>query len=124
MSLAETLASFNDRHSGRHIATRAGRDGEVIIGLSGELDMETAGELEPLLEAIIPTCPEHGRLILDLSRVGYIASTGVGLLTSLLVKAQALGISLILLDIPPRVRNIMNVLGLLPFFTQEWSENG
>jgi anti-anti-sigma factor len=122
MGYCETLAEYNARHPLTRV--RMSRDDgrhAITIGLTGELDMKASSDLTPLLEASVLECPENGRLVLDLASVTYIASMGVGLMASLLVKAEKKSVSLVLLDIPPRVRGIMDVLGLLSFFREERS---
>jgi anti-anti-sigma factor len=121
MGFTENLASFNASHAGAPVEMRSGREGEIVLLLSGELDMKASGELTPLLESAVMECPERTRLLIDIHRVTYIASMGVGLLATLLSKAERKSVSLVLLDIPPRVRSIMEVLGLLSFFTEEKS---
>jgi anti-anti-sigma factor len=63
---------------------------------------------------------EKGRcLVLDLSGVGYISSTGVGALTNALVEARKKGLGIVFRRIPPKVASILDVLGLRSFFPIE-----
>jgi anti-anti-sigma factor len=121
MSLAEVLEQYNSAHRGAPVEIRAKEECLLQLALSGELDMKASSDLTPLLESAVLECPPKGRFVLDLSLVNYISSTGVGLLSSILVKSERRSVSLILLDIPPRVRNIMDTLGLMSYFTEEKS---
>jgi anti-sigma B factor antagonist len=121
MSFHEVLALYNSAHAGATVELRDREACRFVLALSGELDMKASSDLTPLLESAVLECPPKGRLVLDLSLVNYISSTGVGLLSSILVKAERRSVSLILLDIPPRVRNIMDTLGLMSYFTEEKS---
>jgi anti-anti-sigma factor len=123
MSFHEALALYNSVHAGTTVELREKETSRLELALSGELDMKASSDLTPLLELAVTECPPKGRLVLDLSFVNYISSTGVGLLSSILVKAERRSVSLILLDIPPRVRNIMDTLGLMSYFTEEKSSN-
>jgi anti-sigma B factor antagonist len=121
MSFHEVLALYTSAHAGATVGLRDREACRLVLALSGELDMKASSDLTPLLESAVLECPPKGRLVLDLSLVNYISSTGVGLLSSILVKAERRSVSLILLDIPPRVRNIMDTLGLMSYFTEEKS---
>jgi anti-anti-sigma factor len=121
MGFPEILASFNSSHGGSPVELRERDECRLKLALRGELDMKASSDLTPLLEAAVLECPPKGRLVLDLSLVNYISSTGVGLLSSILVKAEKRAVTLVLLDVPPRVRNIMETLGLLTYFTEERS---
>jgi anti-anti-sigma factor len=120
MSLDKLLESYNGAHADKTVAIGRARDGFDVV-LSGELDMQASNDLAPLLEAALQECSAGSRLVLDVSHVTYVASMGVGLLTTLMVKAERKSVNFVLRDIPPRVRNIMDALGLLSFFVEERS---
>jgi len=121
MGFPEILASYNSLHGGALVDLRERDERRLTLALRGELDMKASNDLTPLLESAVLDCPPKGRLILDLSLVNYISSTGVGLLSTVLVKAEKRAVFLVLLDMPPRIRNIMETLGLLTYFTEEKS---
>jgi anti-anti-sigma factor len=121
MGFSETLAAYDSLHAGSPVELRESGDRTLKLSLSGELDMKASSDLAPLLESAVLECPPKGRLVLDLSFVNYISSTGVGLLSTVLVNAERRSVSLILLDIPPKIRNIMETLGLMAYFTEERS---
>lgn len=120
MPLDQALERYNELHPQALVEVRAER-GDLVIKLSGELEMKVSSDIAPLLEAALLECPARGRLLIDLSGVGYISSTGVGLLATTMVAAEKRSIGFVLLDIPPRVRSIMATLGLLSFFKSEES---
>jgi anti-anti-sigma factor len=123
MDLTERLAGFNRIHAENSVAIVRDLGGFDCV-LSGELDMQTSNDLAPLLDAALEDCAPGSRFVLDLSRVTYVASMGVGLLSTLMVKAERKSIALVLLDVPPRVQKIMEVLGLLAFFRVERRDEG
>ena len=120
MSLASLIESHNELHPRARVEARA-EAGQIGLTLTGDLEMKSSNDLGPLLEAALLECPARGRLVLDLSGVGYISSTGVGLLATTMVSAEGRSITFVLLDIPARVRVIMDTLGLLTFFNVEES---
>jgi anti-sigma B factor antagonist len=121
MRLDGVIREHNERHPQAPVESGCTGCGDLVLALSGELEMKASNDIAPLLEAALFEIPARGRLLLDLSRVGYISSTGVGLLATTMISAKKRLITLVLLDVPPRVRNIMDTLGLLSFFTVEAS---
>ena len=119
MRIEETLERYNAAHPQARVETSTQASGDFVLALSGELDMKTSNDLVPLLEAAVLACPAKRRFILDLAKVGYISSTGVGLLTTAMVAAEKRDAEFILLDVPPRVKNVMDTLGLVAFFKIE-----
>lgn len=119
MPLQELIRVHNDLHPDAGAELRYTELGEVVVAISGELDMKAATYLTPLLDAVLAECPARSRLYIDLARVAYISSAGVGFLASLLVHGQKRSIAMVLARIPPKVRNILDVLGLSAFFPEE-----
>ena len=117
MDFYEELDRYNGRHADAPVERRPSGAGQLVLGLGGELDMRASSDLSPLLESALHLCSSHGSLILDLRSVGYITSTGVGLLASTLVAAERLSIHFVLRNIPARVWTIMTTLGLSAFFS-------
>jgi anti-anti-sigma factor len=121
MGFLEVLELYNSLHRGAPVAIKKRDPCLLELSLSGELDMKAASDLTPLFDAVVLECPPKSRLVLDLSLVNYISSTGVGLLSSILVKSGRRSVSLVLLNIPQKIRNIMDTLGLMSYFTEEKS---
>jgi anti-sigma B factor antagonist len=66
------------RPSEQPVAHVERRDGTVIVQLVGELDLYNAPTVR---EALLALCAEHPeRLVVDLQRVAFIDSTGLGVL--------------------------------------------
>lgn len=83
------------------------QDGVFVILVEGELDMNTATELERQLEA--PLSAPDSSLLLDLSRCEFIDSTGI----ALIVRAwQALDDRFSLCGIGDQVKRVLDVTGL------------
>jgi anti-anti-sigma factor len=83
------------------------KDGVFVILVEGELDMNTAAELERQLEA--PLAAPGSTLLIDLSRCEFIDSTGI----ALIVKAwQALDSRFSLCGVGNQVKRVLEVTGL------------
>ena len=79
------------------------------------LDGHAAGEMETALNDLIQQ--GTGKLLFDFSRTGYISSAGLRLLIVTGKKLQKNGGKLVLCSIQPYVREVMDLVGLIPYFT-------
>ena len=86
-----------------------------VIDLAGELDVYQAPRLREKLEALI--ADGHPRLVLNLTRVEYIDSTGLGTLVAVRKLAMTQGGEVRLLCPNPAVRRVFEITGLLPVFS-------
>ena len=93
-------------------------DSTVRVAPVGELDHAARGELEPVIAEVRRS--GVARLILDLSRVSFMDSTGLRLALDLRAAAAEDGFDLELIPGPPEVQRIFEVSGtldVLPFVT-------
>jgi anti-anti-sigma factor len=90
--------------------------GTVTLALAGELDIAGGDVLRERLETLKRTY--RGRLVIDLTGVTFIASTGIAVLVHAYGYAQRDGWRLELRPGPPAVRRVFELCGLddrLPF---------
>jgi anti-sigma B factor antagonist len=81
--------------------------GVFVIQVEGELDMNTATELERQLE--VPLAAPDSTLLIDLSHCEFIDSTGI----ALIVRAwQKLGSRFSLCGVGDQVKRVLDVTGL------------
>ena len=82
----------------------------AIVCVGGEVDMETAQQLgEHALAALREVSP---RLVLDLSAVEFMDSTGLKVLLTIQRRAELAGGSFALAGAPRAVRRLLSVTGL------------
>ena len=75
-------------------------DGTDIVEVSGELEMHAAPELRAELQRVCAV--EKPRVLIDLSQVSFIDSTGIGVLVGGLKRAREAGGALVLVcPVPP-----------------------
>jgi anti-sigma B factor antagonist len=88
---------------------------QTLIVLAGELDESTA----PALRAELLAAIEHirGEFVLDIERVTFLDSTGLGLFVSAHKKIEALGSTLTILAPNPMVRHTLEITGLTGVLT-------
>jgi anti-sigma B factor antagonist len=97
-------------------ATRQSSDGRVVsLALSGELDLGSAPELDRELREIARTRPE--RLILDLSGLTFMDSTGLASIVEAKRLADADGHKLVLRRPTSQVQRLFELTGLTDRFT-------
>ena len=104
-----------DRSVGPLRIRRDGDRSEVVLSLSGELDLQSTGEFERELEAIRSDRPD--RMLLDLSQLEFMDSTGLALIIRAEQAAAEDGISLRLRAGGPQVQRLFELTGVLDRFT-------
>lgn len=87
----------------------------TIVSLSGELDIATVPELRPVAteELDRPGCTT---LVLDLSELSFLDSTGIGCWVEIRSYATDLGKQVTVRNAPPAVRRVLEIGGLLTLF--------
>lgn len=89
--------------------TTAATDGGALVSVVGEVDVSCADELRAEIDAQLSQGID-GELVVDLSQVPYIDSTGIGVLVGAAHRAQEAGGTLV---VARPQRNVARVLGLL-----------
>lgn len=93
-----------------HIVHREAQRGWCLVEVAGEVDLSTA----PVLHAaLVELLVSHGyrRFVLDLSGVGHLDSTGLGVLTAFRRRLGSDG-ELKLAALQPNVLNVLTLTGL------------
>lgn len=91
------------------------RDGRRIYALVGEINLNTAPELhESILGAL---SSPNVKIVLDLSRVNYMDSSGVGTLVDIKRRVSKVAGDLVLLSPQKMVRSVLEITQLTRFFT-------
>jgi anti-sigma B factor antagonist len=86
-----------------------------IVRVGGEVNLRSSPQLRGLLMRVIAQDP--GRLIVDLSKVSYMDSSGVGTLVEIKRLVEREGGRLVLAALQPRVRGVLEISQLDKFFT-------
>ena len=92
-------------------------ESSVVVEVDGELDLATAPQLRDRLVALA----EEGQtqVILDLTRLSFIDSTGLSVLVMALNRARADGGSVLIRNPSQSVLRILEITGLVSVFTIE-----
>jgi anti-anti-sigma factor len=101
------------------IAIKATGPEELVVRLSGELDLVSrAGVVEHATKAI-GELPALERLVVDLARVTFCDSTGLGALLDIGRLASDKGAVIVLRDVPPAVSRLLDLAGVNDVLTRE-----
>jgi anti-sigma B factor antagonist len=90
------------------------QDGIEVIGVQGEIDMYTAPRLRELLIDLVSK--GHYQLVVNLDKVGFLDSTGLGVLVGGLKRVRAHDGSLDLVCTQQRILKIFRITGLTEVF--------
>lgn len=80
----------------------------TVVSVSGEVDVATAPELDEKL-ATVAASP---RVVVDLSGVTFLDSSGLGVLIKALKRVKDTGGSLVLVITEPRILKVFTITGL------------
>jgi anti-sigma B factor antagonist len=89
-------------------------DGFDCYSITGELDIYNAPKAKKLIESEIAN--GLTTIILDMSKVEYIDSTGIGVIIGIMKKLKNISGRLILLDLPEPIFLLFEKTNLLLFF--------
>jgi anti-sigma B factor antagonist len=90
------------------------KDGIEVIDVQGEIDMYTAPRLRELLIDLVSK--GHYQLVVNLEKVGFLDSTGLGVLVGGLRRVRAHDGSLDLVCTQQRILKILKITGLTEVF--------
>lgn len=95
-------------------------EGDIsTIKLDGSIDGKTAPVVR---EQIAPTLENAVKVILDMTKVGYLSSAGLRLLLVMYREFASKKGKLVLLNVSPEIQSVMSHTGFLNFFTLASSE--
>lgn len=86
----------------------------VVLELTDRLTVETENDLKQAVRRQLDAGRKH--LVLDLARVPYVDSCGLGTMVQAYVSAHRAGGSVKLLNVTPRVRHLLTITRLLTVF--------
>lgn len=92
-------------------------DGKFVATLEGEMDTAAAAEVEEVLK---PLYNSDGKdVIIDCTRLEYIASSGLRILLGILKGAKSAGSKVTLRGVNDDIKNVFQLTGLISIFEFE-----
>ena len=93
------------------------KDGKYVVTLEGELDTAHAIEVE---QAMQPLHEVSGKeIVLDCTRLEYIASSGLRILLGLLKSAKANGNKVVMRNLNDEIKEVFKMTGFIDLFDME-----
>lgn len=88
-------------------------DGSVIIKCGGKL---VSGVTDELHVEVKRWFPRTKRIILDLTNLGQLDSSGLGAVAALYISAKSAGVRLEIINLSQRVRELFSITNLISLF--------
>jgi stage II sporulation protein AA (anti-sigma F factor antagonist) len=96
--------------------------GCLIVSVSGELDLKTAGELRGAVDPILERIHARPNVILDLSDITFMDSSGMGAILGRYRTVSQMGGKLAVCSLTPQLRRLFELTGLtriIPVFASQ-----
>ena len=87
----------------------------TVVRCTGRLTMETSPQLKIEIKSLLP---QKRRVILDLTDLGYMDSSGLGALVALYISAKTAKCELRLHNLSPRIRDLLSLANVLSVFEE------
>jgi anti-anti-sigma factor len=89
----------------------------LAIHIDGRLDSNNSNDFREFASSALPEAHAIGGMVVELSKVSYISSTGVGALTYLLAEAKRHEVPFYLQGMTEHTKAVFDVLGFTSFFS-------
>mgnify|MGYP000225467969 CR=1 FL=1 len=106
---AVPLTHSLDRYQTMEYQSSYSMNGDLLLELYGEMDAPGCTQLRPLLEKLV-SAKESYNVLLDLSEVNFIDSSGIGAIVFLFKRLKAQGQSLVIRGVHGQPRELMELL--------------
>lgn len=90
--------------------------GYNMFYLKGELDLSKAAEFRAAADPYVADVQRN--FVLNLRELGYIDSTGIGVILSLLKARHVLKAPMAVEDVPPKIQRLFDMTGLTRFIQE------
>jgi len=97
------------------IESRTEGDETAVLSLAGELDVSNVARARETARKLLDG--GNSRLVVDLAKVTYMDSSGLGMLVGLLKRLKESGGAMALAGLVPRVKRVFEITGLQQIFT-------
>jgi anti-sigma B factor antagonist len=90
-------------------------DERMTVFLEGEFDLSAASEFRSVVEPWLDRTDQV--LVLNLKKLKYIDSSGIGFIVSVLKSRNEAGAEFAVEDIPDKIKRILDMTGVTPYLT-------
>jgi len=92
-------------------------DGKYVATIEGELDTAAAVEAEEVMKSLYSS--DGKDIIIDCTRLDYIASSGLRILINILKGAKSAGSRVVLRGVNDDIKNVLKLTGFITLFDLE-----
>ena len=120
IEIAMRLEEYSRKHPNLKLRlAQATKPKGLALMVSGDLESSNSADFLALAMETLPSAALAGGLSVELSHLGYISSTGVGALVTILTAAERYNLPFSLCAVPARTKSVFMALGLWSFFSVE-----
>ena len=91
-------------------------ENKVTVHVKGRLETANSIHFLDYMIKLVDSTPAGSELILAMSELYYVSSTGIGAFTTILVNSKKRSIRLYIKDMQPKVKDVLDLLGFSSFF--------
>ena len=110
-NISETI-----EYDGLFLNTDTSIDNKVTVNIKGRLETSNSFHFLNYMTKLIDSSPSGCELILAMSELYYVSSTGIGAFTTILVNSKKRSMKLFIKDMQPKVMSVLELLGFTSFF--------
>lgn len=92
-------------------------NGKYVVTLDGEMDTAAAMEVEKVLKPLYSS--DGKEVVIDCTRLEYIASSGLRILLGILKGAKASGSKVVMRNVNEDIKNVFKLTGFISIFDFE-----
>ncbi len=103
-------------YDGLFLNTDIGSNNEIKVNVKGRLETANSINFLNYMTQLIDASPTGCDLILEMSELYYVSSTGIGAFTTILVNSKKRNMQLFIKNMQPKVMSVLELLGFTDFF--------
>lgn len=103
-------------YDGLFLNTDTTKENKITVNVKGRLETTNSIHFLNYMAKLIDTSPSGCELILAMSELYYVSSTGIGAFTTILVNSKKRNMKLFINNMQPRVMSVLELLGFTAFF--------
>jgi anti-sigma B factor antagonist len=117
-AVEEKGVAFSSKHAPTGISfEECSEPRALVMKIEGSLDSDNSNDFRALASIALRESRASGGLVIELSSVNYMSSTGVGAFANILAEAKGHDIPLFLRGMTERTKAVFDLLGFTSFFT-------
>ena len=113
--MAENISEIIE-YDGLFLNTDTSIDNKITVNVKGRLETANSIHFLDYMTKLIDASPSSCELILAMSELNYVSSTGIGAFTTILVNSKKRSMRLFIKDMQPKVVSGLELLGFTAFF--------